>query len=139
MIKTDKTNGQSIKAIRERARQSEEKELREKCEAWAVEKFGEQQIKQWSNQNKGLWYLPIVDDDGNIEACLILKPINRHILSYASTKIDDEGLYVFLEACMRECFVEGDMVVIEEDDYFIPAAMKFNKILEGKKAALLKR
>lgn len=139
MIKTDRSAGKSIKAIRERERQSVEGELRKKCEEWAIEKYGEDQIKQWSNQNKGLWYLPITDDDGKIEVCLILKPINRHILSYASTKIDDEGLYIFLESCMRECLVAGDELIIDEDEYFIPAAMAFNKILEGKKASMLKR
>jgi len=48
-------------------------------------------------------------------------------------------LYVFLEACMRECWVEGDICIMDDDEYFIPAAMKFNKILEGKKASFLKR
>ena len=139
MIQTDKTKGKNLKSIRDEAKQKEETHLRTKCESWAEEKFGKDQIIQWSNANKGLWYLPIQDEEGNIEACLILKPINRHILSFASTKIEDEGLYVFLEACMRECFVAGDEVILDDDDYFIPAAMKFNKILEGKKAALLKR
>jgi len=138
MIKTDKT-GSSIKEMKEREKQAKEAELREKCEAWAVEKYGHDTIVGWSNRNKGLWYLPIIDDDGNIEACLILKPINRHILSYASTKISDEGLYVFLEACMRECLVDGDMVILEDDEYFIPAAMQFNDIMKGKKAVMLKR
>jgi len=138
MIKTDKT-GNSIKEMKEREKQAKEADLRAKCEAWAMERFGNETVVNWSNKNKGLWYLPIVDDDGNIEACLILKPINRHILSYASTKISDEGLYVFLEACMRDCKVEGDDIILDEDEYFIPAAMQFNKILEGKKAAMLKR
>ena len=93
----------------------------------------------WSNQNKGLWYLPIVDYNGNIEKCLILRPITRHILSYASTKIEDEGLYTFLEAAMRECMIEGDSEILDDDEYFIPAAMQFNDIMKGKKAMLLKR
>jgi hypothetical protein len=75
----------------------------------------------------------------NIEALALMKPITRHILSYASTKITDEGLYAFLEAAMNECFVEGDRCIIDDDEYFIPAANSFNKILEGKKASLLKR
>jgi len=48
-------------------------------------------------------------------------------------------LYAFLEAAMRECFIEGDKEILDDDEYFIPAANAFNKILEGKKASLLKR
>lgn len=139
MIKTDNHKKETLKEIRERDRKIAETELLAKCEAWAVEKFGEDQVKRWSNEHKGLWYLPVTDEEGNIEACLILKPINRHVLSFASTKIEDEGLYTFLEACIRECKVAGDDVILDDDEYFIPCAMKFNKMLEGKKAALLKR
>ena len=140
MIQTDNNKGTSIKEIRERERREQETVLREKCQALANERYGEEQVVKWSNQNKGLWYLPVLDESGEgIEAMALMKPINRHILSYASTKITDEGLYAFLEQCMRECFIAGDDFIIEDDEYFIPAAMKFNAILEGKKAALLKR
>lgn len=139
MITTDKAKGASIKAIRDREKKEEEKRLRDKCEQFAVGKFTEEAIVKLSNQNKGIWYLPILDEDGEIELLLVLRPINRHILSYASTKISEDGLYIFLEACMRECYLCGDMEIIDEDEYFIPAAMKFNNILEGKKAAMVKR
>jgi hypothetical protein len=140
MIQTDNNKGSSIKEIRERELKDYETRLREKCQALAYERYGEDQVIKWSNLNKGLWYLPVMDETGeNIEAIALMKPINRHILSYASTKITDEGLYAFLEQCMRECFIAGDTSIMDDDEYFIPAAMKFNAILEGKKAALLKR
>lgn len=139
MIKTDKAAGASLKEIRAKEKQAQEADLRSKCAEIANSRYGEDQMKRWSNENKGLWFLPVMDDDGTIEKLGIMKPINRHILSYASTKITDEGLYAFLESCMRECWVEGDPEILDDDDYFIPAAMKFNSILEGKKAALLKR
>ena len=139
MIQTDNNKG-SIKEIRERERKEQETRLREQCQALSYERYGEDQVIKWSNQHKGLWYLPVMDESGdNIEAIALMKPITRHILSYASTKISDEGLYAFLEQCMRECFISGDQSILDDDDYFIPAAMKFNAILEGKKAALLKR
>jgi hypothetical protein len=139
MIQTDNNKG-TIKEIRERERKEQETRLREQCQQLANERFTEEQVVKWSNQYKGLWYLPVMDEsDENIEVMALMKPINRHILSYASTKISDEGLYAFLEQCMRECFIAGDTSILDDDDYFIPAAMKFNAILEGKKAALLKR
>ena len=113
---------------------------RAECEAFAIERFGEQRIKELSNANKGLWYLPVYDEEGeSIERLALMKPIDRNILSYASTKISDEGLYAFLESCMAECFVEGDRDIIDDDKYFLPASTAFNKILEGRKAAMLKR
>jgi hypothetical protein len=140
MIKTDKHAGASLKDIRAKEKAAQEETLRAKCAAIANERFGEDQLKKWSNEHKGLWFLPVMDETGEkIEMLGIMQPINRHILSYASTKITDEGLYAFLESCMRECWVDGDSAILDDDDYFIPAAMKFNSILEGKKAALLKR
>lgn len=139
MIKSDKQAGDSIKAIRAREKELEDNALKALCESWAVEKFKKEQIAKWSNEHKGLWYLPVVKEDGSLEALAIMKPINRHILSYATTKLSDEGLYAFLEVAMRECFVAGDMCILDDDEYFIPCANKFNAIIEGKKASLLKR
>lgn len=123
---------------REKAETAEK--LKEKCSALANERFGEETMKKWSNEHKGLWFLPVCNNDtGEIEKLAIMKPITRTTLNYASTKITDEGLYSFLEACMRECWVDGDKDILEDDEYFIPAAGTFNKIIEGKTASLLKR
>jgi hypothetical protein len=141
MIKTD-ANSSTLKDIRERERKEKESELRAKCEVKAIERLGsEDAVKSLSNKYKGLWYLPAFDEQGEVEKMLILKPIDRNILSYASTKIQDEGLYSFLEAAMNECVIKehSDMDMISDDDYFISSANSFNKILEGKKTALLKR
>lgn len=139
MIRNDETKGGSLKEIRARDKQKEEGELRAMCVALSNERYGEDKMKKLSNQNKGIFFLPVLGDDGKIEKMALMKPIDRNILSYASTKITDEGLYAFLEAAMRECFIEGDKEILEDDEYFIPAANSFNKILEGKKASLLKR
>jgi hypothetical protein len=141
MIRNDQNGGKSLKEIRAAERKRKDAELREKCEALAFERYGESTVKEWSNKHKGLFYLPIMDDDDEnvIEKMAVLKPIDRHILSYASTKIEDEGLYIFLEAVMRELWVEGDKELLDDDNYFISAAQTLNKIVQGKKAALVKR
>jgi hypothetical protein len=140
MIKTETKKGESVKAKRDRERKEKEAALHAKCTKLANERFTEEQMKKWSVEHKGLWFLPVMDEDGEeIEALAIMSPITRSTLSYASTKIQDEGLYEFLEAAMRECWVDGDKKILDDDEYFIPAANQFNKILEGKKAALLKR
>lgn len=139
MITTETKKGASIKEIRKRENEAKEKELREKCEALAFERFTRDQIIKWSNENKGLWYLPVLDEDGSIKLLGIFKPITRSILSYASTKIQDEGLYEFLEAAMRECWVDGDMQILDEDEYFLPASQEFNKILKSWNVGFVKR
>lgn len=140
---TDKTNGESLKEIRKRKKEEETKQLRAKCEALAFERYGEENIKKLSNQHGGLWYLPVWaadDPEESIEFLAIMKPINRNILSYASTKMEDGGgLYDFLQAGMEECFVEGDRAIFDNEEAFIAAANSFNKILEGRKSAMLKR
>ncbi len=138
MIQTD-TNKNSLKALRKIEKQEEENILKAKCEALASERYGVEELKKMSNANKGIWYLPVSNEDGEIEALALMKPIDRHILSYASTKMTEEGLYAFLESAMRSCFIVGDEKIMDDDEYFIPAANVFNKILEGKNASLLKR
>lgn len=143
MIQTN-TNQSSLKEIRDREQKEYEDLLKSKCEARAIEKLGSKEaLAALSNKYKGLWYLPAVNELNEIEKMLILKPIDRHILSYASTKIADSGLYIFLEAAMSECIIKdndvSDMEMLHDDDYFIPAAGSFNKILEGKKTFMLKR
>lgn len=141
MIKTD-ANKNSLKEIRDRDRKEKEAEIKTMCEAIAVERLGgHEALIKLSNKHQGIWYLPIMDDEGGIEKMAILKPIDRHILSFASTKMEDEGLYIFLEAAMRQCFHEefSDMEILDDDKYFLPASGQFNKLIEGKKAFMLKR
>lgn len=143
MIQTN-ANQNSLKEIRDREQKEKDDLMRAKCEAIAIGRLGSKEaLVALSNKFKGLWFLPAIDENDEVEKLLILKPIDRHILSYASTKIADSGLYIFLEAAMSECIIKenncSDMEMLTDDDYFIPAAGSFNKILEGKKTFMLKR
>ena len=128
-----------MKDLKKQEQEAFENKLREACEKKAVADHGEEKLKKWTKEFKGLWFLPISNDDGKIIKLAIMKPITRKTLSYASTKITEEGLYEFLEAGMRGCWVAGDECIIDDDEYFIPAAQTFNKMMEGYKANLLKR
>lgn len=137
-----KTNGESLKEIRKRKKQEEQAKLKEQCEAYILAKWPELDLAKLSNSNGGLWYLPVWDSDDEtqeIKYLLIMKPINRNILSYAATKMEDGGLYDFLGAGLEECCVHGDKELFNDEESFIAAATSFNKIIETKKAALLKR
>lgn len=135
---SDNNQNKNLKQIKAAEAAAKEAALKTKCEAIAKERYGED-VEKWQKTYGGMWFLPVIDENENIEKLGILKPISRHILSHASTKIEDEGLYMFLEACMRECWIDGDTELLDEDEYFIPAAMKFNKIMESKKVAFLKK
>jgi hypothetical protein len=132
---------ESLKERLKRERLEKEAEVKKQCESFAKEKHTEAQLKKWSNQHKGLWFLPIFDqdDETKIIALGIFKPITREALSYATTKMEEGGLYEFLEAAMRECWVAGEEAILDDDKYFLPASSKFNKMIEGHNAMLLKR
>jgi hypothetical protein len=139
MMNNDRSTKNSLKSIRDRERKEKDDQVKELCQKLAYERYTEDQVKKWSNENKGIFYLPVMSTEGDIEKLALMRPITREILSYASTKIQEEGLYIFLEAAMRECLITGDAEILDDDEYFIPAANAFNAILEGKKASLLKR
>lgn len=129
----------TVKEIRAAERAAKEAELKRLCEAMAEQNFGTDKLAEWKKEYGEVFYLPVLDIEGeHIEALAIMRPITRHILSYASTKMAEGGLYDFLEAAMRECFIDGDNRILEEDEYFIPAANSFNKIIDQKKSSFLK-
>lgn len=135
-------NKLSMKALREKERNEKEAALKLKCEARAIELLGSKEaLVKLSNENKGIWYLPLCDDatPDEIEVMAIMKPIDMAILSYASTKVEDEGIMEYFRACLVSCFIGGDDIIKEDDNYTIPACFKIQKIIEGKKAYLLKR
>lgn len=142
MIKSNPDGRETLKEMKARKAAQEDAKLKEACEKYAIDKYTEDQIIKWSNQYKGLWFMPVLDEAGEIEKLSIMKPIDRHILSLASTKLEDGGLYTFLEECMRECLVNNDeegLFLLEDEDAFISGAMKFNKIMESRKVGFLKR
>ncbi|MEP7317123.1 MAG: hypothetical protein ABI921_00220 [Panacibacter sp.] len=130
----------SLKELRKKEQEQKELKQREICEAYAAERFGIEKLNKLTAENKGLWFLVVWNEFGDqVEVLALMKPVTRQVLSYASTKMTDEGLYGYLETAMRDCFIDGDMSIIEDDNYFLPASNSFQKIMEGKKTSLLKR
>lgn len=139
MIQTDTTKGKTVKEIRAAEKARKEAALKEQCVQLVIEKFSVEKVNDWKKEYGDLFYLPVLDEsESEIEAIAVMRPITRHILSYASTKMADGGLYDFLESAMRECWIDGDDKILEDDEYFIPAANSFNKIIDQKKSNFLK-
>lgn len=122
--------------MREKEAASREAALKVQAEELAKARYGVK-LDEWRKAYRNVWFL-IIESDGQIDKMAVMKPINRHILSFASAKIEDAGLYSFLEACMRETWLDGDAELLDDDNYFIPASMQFNKMIEGKKATFVK-
>lgn len=131
-----KTLSESKRALEHKA---EEAKLKAEYEAYAVKKYTAEQIAKWSNAHKGIFYLALQDENGKIIKFAVMKKITREILDYATEKLQSAGLYVFLESVMREVWLEGDSEILDDDEYFIPAAQQINKMLEGHTAKLVKR
>lgn len=131
-------NNSSLKDMRDKKRMEEEAVQLAQAEAAAIEKFGADKIAEWRKAYGAVWFMTFLTEDKKIEKIAVFRPIDRQVLSYAASKMEDDGLYGFLEQGMRECWLAGDQEIIEDDNYFIPAAQKFNKIIEGKQVAFLK-
>lgn len=127
-----------LKALRDKEKRAEEVKQKAVCEKYVAERFGEK-VNHWRKEHGKIWFLPVFAEDGEtIEKFAIFKPINRTILNYATSKLEDSGLYGFLEAAMMECWIDGDDEIIQNDEYFISSAQVFNKVIESKKVAFIK-
>lgn len=140
MILNNDNSKSTLKQMREKEQKERQDRIKSLCEEFAKTHYGQEKLESWEKQYKGLWFLSVLNDDETAVAKLaIMRPIDRHILSHASTKLTDDGLYTFLETCMRECWIEGDQEIVDDDEYFIPAAQTFNSMIESKKVAFVKR
>lgn len=140
MIHNNDNSKSTLKQMREKEQKERQDRIKSLCEEYAKTNYGEEQITKWEKQHKAVWYLSVLNEDETaILKLAIMRPIDRHILSHASTKLTDDGLYTFLETCMRECWIEGDQEIVDNDEYFIPAAQTFNSMIESKKVAFVKR
>lgn len=131
---------ETMKEINARKNKEQEAKLLELCRMKAEKSYGAEKVASWKKEFGDIFFLPILDETGEkIEAMAVMKPITRTVLSYASTKISEEGIYSFLETAMRECWIEGnESDIFEVEDNFIAAADSFQKIINRKKAAFLK-
>ncbi len=130
----------SLKELEAKAAQEEELRVKELAEKEAVKRYTAEQLKKWQSENDGIWFLPFLTEDGkSIDKMLVLKSVDRNVLSFAMTKMEDEGMYGFLESAMREHTLDGDAEIFEDEDLFLGASKVFQKAMEGRKAFMLKR
>lgn len=103
-------------------------EQHKKCCTLANERFSEEEFNKIKQANKGLYFLPIRNSDGEIQKMALMKPMVPSVFRICQI--------AFIKAAMRECFVGGDKEVFEDDDYFTQAEAIFMEALEGRAGEL---
>ena len=131
------TKGFSLQEIEDRNRAEAAQSVKDQCEKLAVKRFGADQIKAWETEYKSVWYLS-VHQNGVVKFFGVMKPVTRHILGYAHTKVDS-GSYAVAEAAMRECWLGGDEQMFDDEDCFLVAAQAFNSRTSEYEAYIVKR
>lgn len=113
------------KRLQEQSIKKEDQSFLDKCNSLANEMFGEELFGKMKQDNKGLHFLPLKTDTGEIKKMALMK--------FADPRIDKLCQLAYIRTAMRECFVAGDKDVFEDDDCFAKVADAWVKILEGKK------
>jgi hypothetical protein len=115
----------SLKKIQAREKYLKEQKQHEECRTLAIEKFGEEEFIKMKKANPGLFFLPIMNNEGEIQKMALMKPVDPHI-----TKICAQA---YVKAAMQECFIEGDKDILEENEFQAQAAEGFLEIMKSKK------
>ncbi len=143
-------------------------QIKAKCEAYAIEKYGLSKINQWEKDFQEVWYLPVLSEVINVnkkkvteivegknvekevsdievvttvEKLGIFKIVDRHIMNNAQEKLA-QGFYVYVEFMMRETLLNDDdegNYIITNERAFLSAAPEFNKMVDGITTAFVKR
>jgi len=90
-------------------------------------------IEAWKNQNpKGVHEISVDDKKGYVRSP------NRNDLKYAMTRLKGGGELDMVEALLEEMWLGGDQELLEDDDYFLGAAMQLQELIKFKDGSLKK-
>lgn len=97
--------------------------------------YTDEQLKGWKKKfGEGHVFEITVED----KKCLLHKP-TRQDISYAtagSSQCKDSAK--FLELIAKQCWIDGDKEILDDDDYFLAIGPKMAVLAETKKAEIKK-
>lgn len=95
-----------------------------------IEKFGEPKLEEWKQLAGGrkLIYLKHETD------LAVLRPPTADDLGDYMEAIGSAGLSKAVAMVMEQLWLDGDIILIEDEEKFISVFLQINNILEGKKA-----
>lgn len=111
-----------------KSEKSKQKEVKDKTPF--IERFTEEKLSKWKQEygNRDLIYLKVDDN------LAVLRPPTADDLGDYLTAIGTNGMSKAVALVMEQLWLEGDYILVEDEDMFIACFMQINNILEGKKA-----
>lgn len=90
-----------------------------------------EQIQEWKRKHGDVFHIVVED-----KACYLRKP-DRKVLSYAAAAGKTDPMKVN-ETILKNCWLDGDMEIQNNDAYFLGASSKLDQMVEVKEAELEK-
>lgn len=120
----------TLKSVFANRKKKEVEKLKENDTTLFVEKFGQAKLEEWKELAGGrkLIYLKHESD------LAVLRPPTADDLGDYMEAIGTNGLSKAVTMVMEQLWLDGDIILIEDEEKFISVFLQINNILEGKKA-----
>lgn len=92
-----------------------------------------EQIEQWKKDHVDIYQITVEEDD---KTCYLRKPTRKE-LSFASSAGSQDPMK-FNEMILKNCWLHGDEEILTNDSLFLAVSTQLDKVLEFKKAELVK-
>lgn len=97
-------------------------------------KFTDEQLKEWKEKHGDRLFKIKVED----KLAVVRKP-GRKDLSFATAgSSQGRDALKFAEILLKQCWIDGDKEIMEDDDYFLGAVPTLEALAENKKAEIKK-
>ena len=91
--------------------------------------YTQEQLAAWKKKHGGKVFEVVVEDKK-----AILKKPARQDLSYASAgSSQGKDALKFVELLMKQCWIDGDREILEDDDYFLGAVPVVEALAEARR------
>lgn len=96
-----------------------------------MENATDKQIQEWKKKHGEIFLVEVEDKKA------YLKAPDRKTLSAASA-IGAKDPIKFNETILKNCWIEGDKELLEDDKYFLAVGQQIDKLIEVKEASIKK-
>lgn len=91
----------------------------------------QEKIEAWKKQHGDIFKITVEN-----YSCILKKP-SRKALSYGSSVAQTDPLK-FNEVILKDCWLEGDQILLTDDTLFLSVCQKIGHLIEVKEAELVK-
>lgn len=119
----------ATRKAKEAAKVAPQKETSDSKAAF-IARFGQEKLDRWKQEYDSRELICLKVD----EYMAVLRPPTAEDLGDYMTSIGTNGMSKAIAFILEQLWLEGDYILVENEDYFIAVFMQINNILEGKKA-----